>query len=105
MACFRRGSGNTSFVRTRPVAEDGSFATSDYRSMIDEVCYRVPAKRVIHIHTGDWDELLAAAETCGCPKCRLTSNDTASGTHRLRCGLPIAWLVAPKRDEHRIPLL
>ncbi len=38
-----------------------SFATSDYRSMIDEVWDRVPAQRVIYIHTGDWGELLAAS--------------------------------------------
>ena len=39
-----------------------SFLTSDYRSMIVEVWDRVPAQRVIYIHTGDWDELLGAAE-------------------------------------------
>ena len=39
-----------------------SFLAGDYRSMIDEVWDRVPAERVIYIHTGDWDELLGAAE-------------------------------------------
>ena len=39
-----------------------SFATSDYRSMIDEVWDRVPAERVVYIHTADWDELLAASD-------------------------------------------
>ena len=39
-----------------------SFLAGDYRSMIDEVWDRVPAGRVIYIHTGDWDELLGAAE-------------------------------------------
>ena len=39
-----------------------SFLAADYRSMIDEVWDRVPAGRVIYMHTGDWDELLAAAE-------------------------------------------
>ena len=39
-----------------------SFLTSDYRSMIEGVWDRVPAQRVIYIHTGDWDELLGAAE-------------------------------------------
>ena len=38
-----------------------SFLTSDYRSMIDEVWDRVPAERVIYIHTRDWDALLEAA--------------------------------------------
>ena len=35
---------------------------SDYRSMIDEVWDRVPAERVIYMHTDDWDSLLEAAE-------------------------------------------
>ena len=35
---------------------------SDYRSMIDEVWDRVPAERVIYMHTADWDSLLEAAE-------------------------------------------
>ena len=39
-----------------------SFLAADYRSMIDEVWDRVPAGRVIYMHTGDWDELLGAAE-------------------------------------------
>ena len=39
-----------------------SFATSDYRSMIDEVWSRVPAERVVYIHTADWGELLAASD-------------------------------------------
>ena len=39
-----------------------SFATSDYRSMIDEVSSRVPAERVVYIHTADWGELLAASD-------------------------------------------
>ncbi len=39
-----------------------SFLAGDYRSMIDEVWDRVPAGRVIYMHTGDWDELLGAAE-------------------------------------------
>ena len=39
-----------------------SFATSDYRSMIDEVWDRVPAERAVYMHTADWDELLEAAE-------------------------------------------
>ena len=38
-----------------------SFLTSDYRSMVDEVWERVPAKRVIYLHTADWDDLLEAA--------------------------------------------
>ena len=38
------------------------FATSDYRSMIDEVWDRVPAGRVVYIHTADWGELLAASD-------------------------------------------
>ena len=38
-----------------------SFLTSDYRSMIDEVWDRVPAERVIYLHTPDWDELLEVA--------------------------------------------
>ena len=38
------------------------FATSDYRSMIDEVWDRVPAERVVYIHTADWGELLAASD-------------------------------------------
>ena len=36
--------------------------TSDYRSMIDEIWDRVPAERVVYMHTGDWDGLLEAAE-------------------------------------------
>ena len=39
-----------------------SFLAGDYRSMIDEVWDRVPAGRVIYMHTGDWDEMLGAAE-------------------------------------------
>ena len=39
-----------------------AFATSDYRSMIGEVWDRVPAERVVYLHTGDWSELLEAAE-------------------------------------------
>ena len=38
-----------------------SFLTSDYRSMIDEVWARVPAERVIYLHTADWDDLLEAS--------------------------------------------
>jgi len=38
-----------------------SFLTSDYRSMVDEVWERVPAERVIYLHTADWDDLLEAA--------------------------------------------
>ncbi|MXW98767.1 MAG: AMP-binding protein [Acidimicrobiaceae bacterium] len=40
-----------------------SFLTSDYRSMITEVWDRVPAERVIYLHTADWDTLLEAAGT------------------------------------------
>jgi len=40
-----------------------SFLTSDYRSMIAEVWDRVPAGRVVYLHTPDWDTLLEAAET------------------------------------------
>ena len=40
-----------------------SFLTSDYRSMITEVWDRVPAERVIYLHTPDWDALLEAAES------------------------------------------
>ena len=39
-----------------------SFLTSDYRSIVDEVWERVPAERVIYLHTADWDDLL---ETSG----------------------------------------
>ena len=39
-----------------------SFLTSDYRSMIEKVWDRVPAERVIYLHTSDWDELLEAAD-------------------------------------------
>ena len=39
-----------------------SFLTSDYRSIIEEVWDRVPAERVIYLHTSDWDELLEAAD-------------------------------------------
>ena len=39
-----------------------SFMAGDYRSMIEGVWDRVPAQRVIYIHTGDWDEMLGAAE-------------------------------------------
>ena len=38
-----------------------SFLTSDYRSMVDEVRERVPAERVIYLHTADWDDLLEAS--------------------------------------------
>ena len=38
-----------------------SFLTSDYRSMIDDVWDRVPAERVIYLHSSDWAELLEAA--------------------------------------------
>ena len=38
-----------------------AFATSDYRSMIDEVWDRVPAERVVYLHTSDWDDLLSAS--------------------------------------------
>ena len=38
-----------------------SFLTSDYRSMIEEVWDRVPAERVIYLHTSDWGELREAA--------------------------------------------
>ena len=40
-----------------------SFLTSDYRSMITEVWDRVPAERVIYLHTADWDTLLEATGT------------------------------------------
>ena len=40
-----------------------AFLISDYRSMIDEVWDRVPAERVVYLHTADWSELLEAAET------------------------------------------
>ncbi len=40
-----------------------AFLISDYRSMIDEVWDRVPAERVVYLHTADWKELLEAAET------------------------------------------
>ena len=40
-----------------------SFLTSDYRSMITEVWDRVPAERVVYLHTSDWDTLLEAAGT------------------------------------------
>ena len=39
-----------------------AFLTSDYRSMIEQVWDRVPTARVIYIGTGDWDDLLAAAD-------------------------------------------
>ena len=39
-----------------------AFLTSDYRSMIEQVWSRVPTTRVIYIGTGDWDDLLAAAD-------------------------------------------
>ena len=39
-----------------------AFLISDYRSMIDEVWDRVPAERVVYLHTGDWSGLLEAAE-------------------------------------------
>ena len=39
-----------------------AFLTSDYRSMIDEIWDRVPAERVVYMHTGDWDGMLEAAE-------------------------------------------
>ena len=39
-----------------------AFLASDYRSMIDEVWNRVPTSRVVYLRTGDWDELLAAAD-------------------------------------------
>ena len=39
-----------------------AFLTSDYRSMIDEVWDRVPAERVVYLHTTDWSGLLEAAE-------------------------------------------
>ena len=38
-----------------------AFLTSDYRSMVDEVWERVPAERVIYLHTADWDDLLEAS--------------------------------------------
>ena len=38
-----------------------SFLTSDYRSMIEDVWDRVPAERVVYLHTSDWAELLEAA--------------------------------------------
>ena len=38
-----------------------SFLSSDYRAMVDEVWERVPAGRVVYLHTADWDDLLAAA--------------------------------------------
>ena len=39
-----------------------AFLTSDYRSMIEQVWDRVPTTRVIYIGTGDWDDLLGAAD-------------------------------------------
>ena len=39
-----------------------SFLTSDYRSMIDGVWDRVPAERVIYLHSADWSELLEAGD-------------------------------------------
>ena len=39
-----------------------SFATGDYRSMIDEVWDRVPVQRVVYMHTSDWVELSGAGE-------------------------------------------
>ena len=39
-----------------------AFLTSDYRSMIDEVWDRVPAERVVYLHTTDWSGLLESAE-------------------------------------------
>ena len=39
-----------------------SLMTSDYRSMIEQVWDRVPAERVIYIHSSDWDDLLTAAD-------------------------------------------
>ena len=39
-----------------------AFLTSDYRSMIDEVWDRVPAERVVYLHTADWSGLLEVAE-------------------------------------------
>ncbi len=38
-----------------------SFLTSDYRSMIEDVWDRVPAERVVYLHTSDWADLLEAA--------------------------------------------
>ncbi|MXW88374.1 MAG: AMP-binding protein [Acidimicrobiaceae bacterium] len=38
-----------------------SFLTSDYRSMIEDVWDRVPAERVIYLHTEGWRELREAA--------------------------------------------
>ncbi|MDE0492958.1 MAG: AMP-binding protein [Acidimicrobiaceae bacterium] len=38
-----------------------SFLTSDYRSMIEDVWDRVPAERVIYLHTDGWRELREAA--------------------------------------------
>ena len=51
---------NQSQVSVLVAAE--ALLTSDYRSMIDEVRDRVPAERVIYMHTDDWDSLLEAAE-------------------------------------------
>ena len=39
-----------------------AFLISDYRSMIDEVWDRVPAERVVYLHTADWSGLLEVAE-------------------------------------------
>ena len=39
-----------------------SFLTSDYQSMIDGVWDRVPAERVVYLHTPGWGELLEAAD-------------------------------------------
>ena len=39
-----------------------AFLTSDYRSMIEQVWDRVPTTRVSYIGTGDWDDLLGAAD-------------------------------------------
>ena len=43
-----------------------AFSASDYRSMIDDVWDRVPAERVVYVHTSDWDDLLAAGDAVSC---------------------------------------
>ena len=56
-----------------------SFATSHYRSMIEEVWDRVPVTRVIYLHTPDWGELLQAADTVSAEQLEERSGQLAPG--------------------------
>ena len=56
-----------------------SFATSHYRSMIEEVWDRVPVTRVIYLHTPDWGELLQAADTASAEQLEERSGQLAPG--------------------------